>query len=384
MKESGRKRILVACNHLVSVGGAELYTYYLIKAIKGKRKYKVEYFTHHLGEISSKIENELQIGFRSGKGYDLIIASHNLTVNYLYGKGPILQICHGPIPEMEQPSPLADYHIAVSEEVKQHLLQKGFDSKVVLNGVDLGTFSPQKAIGKELKTVLSLCQSEEANKWISEICEEEQLSFKAINKHENPVFQVNKEINKADMVIGIGRSVYDAIACGRPCVLFDNRVYNGTLGDGYLHPHLFKKFVLNNCSGRYTKKSFTKQQLKQEINKYNAEDGKALRSIAERSLDLNKNTEKILAIGFSIGKWDHFKHRLSIFFQPNKTKPLFSEQKRLYRAKMKKKIDQGTSLKTLFFLIYNESFPINLQFAFYLFWLKLLLKGRKSEKPSEN
>ncbi len=368
------KKILVACNHLFSVGGTELFTYYLIKAIKDHLK--VEYFTHHPGEISDKIESDFGVVFKSDNHYDLIIASHTTTVNYLYGQGPIVQVCHGPIPELEQPSPLADRHIAVSEEVRQYLDQKGFKADVVLNGVDLEVFYPKNPIGKTAKTILSLCQSNEANEWLEEICRDIEVNFLAINKHENPVFHLADEINKADMVIGIGRSAYDAMACGRPCLLFDNRVYNGPFGEGYLHPSRFHDFVRFNCSGRFSKKTLSKADLKKEILNYSAEDGIQLRKIAEESLDLYKNTSNILAIGFSISEWSHWLHKASIVLNRKKVAPVFREQKQLFRAKMAGLYEKGTPLREILSLIRKEKFPVYNKISIYFFWMKLYLRSR--------
>lgn len=369
-----RKKILVACNHLATVGGSELYTFYLIKALKKLRKYEVSYFTHSKGIISERIEKELGVPLKSGSQFDLIIASHNTTVNFLFGQGRILQVCHGPIPEMEQPSPLADYHIAVSEEVKAHLASLGFPSTVVLNGIDMDTFSQEVPISEKPQRVLSLCQSKEANEWLLEICEEENLKFTAINKHRNPSFRVNKEINNADLVIGIGRSVYDAMACGRPCILFDKRSYNGNLGDGYLKPDNFSDFVRYNCSGRFARRRFSKSEMKKELGKYQKQDGVALRQIAFQRLNLQTNTNTLLQIGFGIKKASHMRHRLQVLLNWAKFKNIFNVQKRTIRAQMNAKIDAGASISEVRMMVTAERFVLPLRVSLYAFWFKLWVK----------
>ena len=39
------------------------------------------------------------------------------------------------------------------------------------------------------------------------------------------VFNIEDKINEADLVVGIGRSLLDAMSCGRPVVSFDDRIY---------------------------------------------------------------------------------------------------------------------------------------------------------------
>lgn len=288
--------VLVGNNHLDAIGGSEIYTYTLIKALSQKENVNVEYFTFHKGKVSERIEKELGVSFRTRKKYDLIIASHHPVVKRLFAYGPTVQVCHGTIVDLEHPSPLADYHVAVSQEISDFLNSKGYANEILLNGIDLKTKTPDKELNTEIKNVLSLCQSVEANEVLSEICEEEGWGFTAFNKFINPTFNIEKVINNHDVVVGLGRSIYDAMACGRACVIYDQRDYNGNLGDGYLSPDLFERLSLFNCSGRYSRKVFTKEELKKEFFKYNAQDGKVLREIAEAKLDVTKLAESFLVL----------------------------------------------------------------------------------------
>lgn len=364
------KRILVACNHLKTVGGSELYSYYLIKSLL-EIGHHVEYFTFNGGIVSSKIELDLNVGFKSGNHYDLILASHQTTVNYLFGQGPILQICHGPIPDLEQPSPLADFHISVSEEVATHLKGKGYTSTVILNGIDLEVLKPRRSLNKRPKKILSLCQSSEANALIAGICEEEDLEFNFINKHTNPKFEISDEINGVDLVIGIGRSAYDAMACGRPCILFDKRAYNGSMGDGYLYPSKFRNFSKHNCSGRYSKRSFTRRDLVNEIKKYNSDHGKELREIAIEELNQRHVSRELVEIGNDISGWKHQKHYLKIFMNYYRFQEYFLYVKRSFRAKMKQEFYSGVSTKAIKEGIAKENFILPLRLSLYLYWLQL-------------
>lgn len=288
------QQVLVATNHLCWIGGSELYTYYLIKALSERKDIEVEYFTLEDGLISDKIENELKVRFKSRQDYDLILASHRTTVRKLYKNGPIVQICHGIFPEEEQPSPFADYHIGISEEVSRHLSFLEYPNQVIPNGIDTEHFKPENPVNPRLRSVLSLCQSEHANAVLRDICAKENLEFNCIDKNRNPRFDVSGDINKADLVVGIGRSVYDAMACGRPCVIYDNRHYNGNRGDGYLHPAKFPEFVKRNCSGRYLNKHFSEQELTDEIRKYNPDDGALLRSLALKNLNIDAVATQLL------------------------------------------------------------------------------------------
>lgn len=313
------KKILVANNHLSNVGGSELYTYDLIKALKSVNDTVIEYFTFEKGIISDKIEKELQVSFMKEKKYDLILASHNSSVKELYAKAPIIQICHGTVPELEQPSPLADFHIAISEEISQVLNEQGYPNEIILNGIDIKEKKPISSPNPELESVLSLCQDDYANKILEEICQEKDIIFTAHNKHINPSINIAKTINNHDLIIGIGRSIYDAMACGRPCLIYDNRNYNGSKADGYLRPEKFHEYVQKNCSGRYLNRRYGKKELIREMAKYNSEDGKRLRELAKQELNAYTMASRLITATDQLNwqnrlkKWKRISNNLKLF-----------------------------------------------------------------------
>ena len=333
------RKILVATNHLSSVGGSELYTYDLIKALSTSKDYEIEYFTFDKGLISEKVEEETQVSFMKKKKYDLILANHNTTVRELFSRGPIIQICHGTLPDIEQPSPLADYHIAISEEISDHLTSLGYANDVILNGVDVQTKKTINPINKTLTSVLSLCQSDKANQRLRSICEHKGLRFRAYNKHTNPTDSIEEEINSFDLVVGIGRSIYDAMACGRPSLIYDHRGYNGNKADGYLRPENFSKYVKMNCSGRYLNRQYQERELIRELEKYNPEDGAKLRNIAVSQLNAYKmayqllNAANHLDWSNRISKWKRFSKNTKLIKHAFLYKKLYSLTKNEYFKK---------------------------------------------------
>ncbi len=288
-------RILVGNYYLQKTGGSENYTYALATTLK-KMGHEVEYFGFVLGEVSKKLESE-GITFMHNKQYDLILANHVPVVERLFLHGFTIQTCHGALVELEQPSPYADAYVSVTEEVHNHLKELGFDSDIMLNGIDCERFSPKRPLQKELTNVLSLCQSDESNTFLRECCESIGVNFSSCNKHTDNVWAIEEEINKADLVIGIGRSLYDAMACGRCVLSFDNRDYvNQALGDGYINKDNISESIKNNCSGRRFRKQFTKESLVEELRKYNPNDGQWAREYALEHLNMKKSAERYISL----------------------------------------------------------------------------------------
>ncbi|MHA7943486.1 glycosyltransferase [Formosa sp. 3Alg 14/1] len=285
--------ILVANARLSKLGGSETFTYTLIEELRSRENIHVEYFTFEKGLVSTKIENELGVKFKSLKRYDLILANHNTCVTELFSLGYVIQTCHGIFPILEQPSYLADTHVAISQEVQNYLISLGFSNKIIYNGINLSRFKEFKPINLKLKTVLSLCHSQEANASIKSVCDDLNLSYLEAYKYQDSVWDIERVINEADMVVGLGRSAYEAMACARPVVVYDSRHYFESCGDGYIKNKLGLS-LLNNCSGRYFKIKYNHSSLKDEFLKYNASDGIYLRDVASREFNISKNVDQYL------------------------------------------------------------------------------------------
>jgi len=285
-------KILISNNHLDTIGGSETFTFALIAEIK-RRGHEVEYFTFRRGIVSELIEKELNVKYMASNRYDLILANHNSTVAALWEFGLIIQTCHGIFPYIEQPSIYADGYVAISEEVQKHLALKEIPSIIIHNGIDLVRFSPKKEVNKNLKRIASFCQSDVANEKVEAACKILDIEYIRVDKFKDTIWSIEDLINDVDLVVGLGRSAYDAIACGRPVVVFDERSYLSNMADGYLTP-IIGSSIKFNCSGRCYQDAYDVQDLVQEFLKYNPKDSFELRKFAETNLDIVKNVDEYM------------------------------------------------------------------------------------------
>ena len=135
-----------------------------------------------------------------------------------------------------------------------------------------------------------------ANAIIEKSCAKLGLSFEKIDKFIENIWDVEDSINNADLVIGIGRSLYDAMACGRPVIFFDSRDYSQNLGNGYLTQKTIQQSILYNCSGRFSKKHFNANSLAKELKKFNTNDGYFFRNYAITHLNIKKSVDEYLKL----------------------------------------------------------------------------------------
>lgn len=292
--------ILVTVNSLSNYGGSESFTFTMVEElIRKNHKVDLVISDTNKGVYYKKVKS---LGVRISqspikKKYDVVMGSHYNVINKVkHLKCPIIQTSHGKIINLEQPNPNADFYVSISKEVKDHLSQLGYVSTIIYNGINLERFKPTKPINRRLKNVLSLSQSFLLNNTLKSICNRLNVNFRYRDKFENPIFNIEDEINEADLVITLGRGAYEAMACGRPVLVLDDRVYvrKGIIGDGMITPDNIGDIMNFNCSGRFTNTVYSFQKILNEIKKYDYTTGDFLRDFAERELDIKKQVDKYL------------------------------------------------------------------------------------------
>jgi glycosyltransferase involved in cell wall biosynthesis len=287
--------ILVANNHLAHTGGSENYSYAIIAELL-RLGHDVEYFTFHKGYVSDKIE-QLGARFMSKQRYDAIIANHRPVIQRLFQHGFIIQTSHGILPGLEEPSLFADCHVCVSAFQQKYFLERKINCRVIPNGIDCERFYPETPVHKKLTRVLSLCQSEEANKLVAFCCKRMNIEFMECSKSKDDMWDIEKEINKADLVIGVGLSLYDAMACGRAVISYDTRYIDKNFeGDGYLDKNNINASLAFNCCGGFNRIFFTPDKFIAELKKYDWRDGAFMREFAVKELNIRKSVESYLAV----------------------------------------------------------------------------------------
>jgi len=294
-------KILVSNNTFSFTGGSETYAYCVIATLK-KHGYDVDAFT--TGPVTMVGDEVKKLGVKIfttklNRGYDVALSSHLSTTQYTHQvANKSIQTCHGIYPELEQPDPNVTNLVAISQEVQTHIKSKGMESTIIHNGVDCDRFIPIKPINKKLKKVFSLAHDQGVNQLIANACAKVGVEFEWHNKYINPIFDIEKKIQEADLVVTLGRGAYESMACGRPVFILDNRGYSGQgmVGDGLLTPDTIDKSLENNCSGRALKLRFDEQMVLDEFAKYDDTLGDYFRDYALKNFNMDIQIEKYLGL----------------------------------------------------------------------------------------
>ncbi|GMO12799.1 MAG: hypothetical protein Ta2A_23020 [Treponemataceae bacterium] len=288
-------RVLVANRFLAGTGGSENFTFAIIEEMV-RLGYDVEYFTFLKGNDENAVSRQIEklgVPFMKRESYDLILASGNNAVRYLSQFGFTIDTMHGILPGTEEPSAFADLYVSVSPYIYEFYKNQGYESKVIMNGINCRRFTPKRELSGKLCKVLSLCQSKESNEFISKCCAKIGVKFAKLDKTIDNKWNIEEDINEADLVVGIGRSLYDGMACGRAVISYDKRSYRdiGHEGDGYLTKDTIHQSMYRNCTGT---RAFTEEEFINELKKYNPSDGNDMRNIALEELNVEKTVPEYI------------------------------------------------------------------------------------------
>ena len=110
------------------------------------------------------------------------------------------------------------------------------------------------------------------------------IKFSCANKWVNAQQDVSEDIKDSDIVVSLGRGVYESMMCGRYVIVADERSYQGGLSDGSVNKDNIDKMMYSNCSGRAYMFKPTILHIKGEIEKYNKKDANFNKEYAIKTL----------------------------------------------------------------------------------------------------
>lgn len=226
---------------------------------------------------------------------DVFIFNHSFEVNkYKSWSGKKVLVMHNSTTDLPKFS--VDKVVCLSDSSYNLIDHK---NKYRINSpIDLERFTPRKPISDELQKVLVIAPSN-ANYYTVKIqaaCSKIGVYCQVLGANtfgDQTRFDVETIINTADLVIGYGRSIYEAMACGRPVI-----VYGVNGGDGYLSAEIFTKSYSENCSGVGVSsmpkpKDITVNQIVDELIKYQSSHGHHNYNIAKQ-FDIKHNIQLLI------------------------------------------------------------------------------------------
>ena len=203
-----------------------------------RRGHQVDVWTFMTGMTSDRLLGIASVVEQPDPaGYDLLMVNHNSCLAEVRNvPGLKVQTCHGPKHPLEMPHKGANLYIAVSAEVRAEYALRGFHGMgIITNGLNLEEFRPLGA--REIKFraergpaflegtphVLCMCKMEKARERIHAACQELGYGFETMQYIMDPVWDTATRMQQADIVVGCGRTIIEAMACNCEPLVLDAR-----------------------------------------------------------------------------------------------------------------------------------------------------------------
>lgn len=291
-------RILLTNNHLRQPGGSETWTLAMARTLSAS--HDVTVYTVDKGPFANHFPCPVLDSLT--QYYDLALVNHNSCLHEaIVHSRAVIFTSHGVVPTLEQPWPGADRYVAVSEEVQAHMRNLGFESCIIPNGIDCTEFRPTSKPAGRIERLLSACHGQHAIATLQKVCRSRGIEFDYIHQ-DRMTMAVADRMNWADVVVGLGRTAYEAMACGRAVLVMDSRGYMPPAMDGFVTRDSIAELARFNLSGRRYKLPVEAHIVAAALDAYRPEMGAFNRRYAEMNLNLKMTVKQYLAIGYDVLK----------------------------------------------------------------------------------
>ncbi len=295
MEKVNRYKILLTNHALKSLRGTEVYTYFLSKELA--KNHDVYVYSPANGKVANRIAEHAKILKEPNGEFDIILFNHNITVlNSLKSNCKIYTV-HGKFIGLEVPPKGLDKYVAVSNEIAEHY--EKFNMDVIPNGIDLDLYQPSKKGLKRRKLLYTSNYYNKFSRTLRLVALSLGMKYQRLGR-KRAKFDIVSDLKSADIVVGLGRSVIEAMACGKKIIVADIRKYANLGMDGLLDQSNVSESLKCNYSGRALKKPISFFSVRKEVKKAIADQSEWEREWATENHNLKIVAEKYIALAEKI------------------------------------------------------------------------------------
>jgi hypothetical protein len=299
-------KILLTNHQLINDNGTEVFVYTLADQLTQQGHQVCGLFAFYRG-IREKLSRGIPV-YDDLTRLPMITMLHMCTttsqayeVRDRFPFFPILYMAHGiksTLEHIPQANLAISQFVASSEGIRESMLANGIPADrlaLVHNLVDERLFFPGEALPPQPRRALMLSNKvdPQTEAIIREACRQLniQITFVGARFGRVPNDQIPGMIRASDIVFSLGRGVIESMFCARVPIVFDHEG-----GDGLVTPQNFSEILKRNFSGKRYQRSFTVQELVDEIGLYRPQYGMQLHALALEEFSAASQTERLLRL----------------------------------------------------------------------------------------
>jgi hypothetical protein len=282
-------KILLATNFLEGYTGSESFIYTLGKELKNLG-HDVKFYCNAFGWFGHKMREEGFTVYHNelpDTEYDVVHFQHNEVVTKIYPLVPKAKkvfMSHGILPPLEQALPYEKYpmdgYLGCSEETLDNCLFKAMPiagatkNGILRNLIDTKKYFTDRPIHTKLENVLIISnyigRTPQYIGLIAQACSKIGANLKIIGDAGIRVPDTRVFIPEADLVIGLGRCILEAMSMCRSVLVFDYQGMEGLIDS----KDTYEQLKTCNFSGRKKKQvNVNIGMVMNEFSKYKREQG---------------------------------------------------------------------------------------------------------------
>ena len=218
-----------------------------------------------------------------------------LTLTERYPRQPLLFVVHGTGRELMAPPQLdgtVSSVVVMNDRVARRVAGLARDHEVLRlrQPIDVDRFNPRGAIRPRPRTVLLLGNNLRGlrKEMIAAVCDELGLECVQVGRHGTADTEPEIAINRADIVMGYGRSVLEGMACARAAYVFDHLG-----GDGWVTPERYPALEADGFGGRAEPDVIDRRRLREDLLAYTPEMGLENRDLVVHQHDASRHAQEL-------------------------------------------------------------------------------------------
>ena len=281
-------QLVLSTYSLAALGGSETYLLTLAGELE-RLGHDVSLHAKELGEMAAVAESRGRQVVDDERALpaapDALLvqdAVSSLELAERYPELPQLFVCHADGIDLQTPPQLPGLVSAVvvfndRVELRIRALAERAEVFRLRQPIDLDWFTPSSALNDQPQRLLILSNymRGQRRELVEGVCRELGLDWRVTGTHGAPAGDPRADILEADIVMGYGRSILEAMACGRAAYVLDHKG-----GDGWVTPERYAALEADGFGGRAAPRPLTPELLRSDLAEYRPEMGIANRDLA--------------------------------------------------------------------------------------------------------
>lgn len=305
-----RMEIVLGTEEFASIGGSETYLLTTAEHL-GRLGHQVTIYAPHLGEMAREAwERGVRVTGRVEElpaGCDALItqfATVALALADRYEGAPHLFIAHSATLDAMLPPQIegvVNAVVVMNERVRRRMEALAVRRRVVRlrQPIDIDRFSPRGTAREQARGVLLLGNYLHGTRRTALVAalDELGLEHRQIGAHGGQAHpRAELEIADADIVVGYGRSVLEAMAGGKAAYVYD---HSG--GDGWVTQASYERLEANGFAGSAGTEGIDTRRLVSDFAQYDSEMGLVNRELARTNHDARAHAAELVALLRDVG-----------------------------------------------------------------------------------